>query len=181
MPLDSQGMANKRRLLPQWAIYPGIAAIAIVLFWRRLGFSGTFHQIASKNQVRGKDKYGSGAFGASRDGGSRTHNGIDFVVTPGETIYSPIDGKVIRYSSPYPDDSRYSGLHIQNEKYLVKMWYLLPNQVKPGQKVTRGQALGVAQKISTKYGAGMVDHVHVEVWPEGMGRAVDPGPLFGLG
>jgi murein DD-endopeptidase MepM/ murein hydrolase activator NlpD len=172
-------MANKRRLLPQWAIYPGIAAIAIVLFWRRLGFSGTW-RISSKNQIR-VDKLGDGHFGSSRSGGSRDHNGLDLVVTPGETIYSPIDGKVIRYSSPYPDDSRYSGLHIQNDKYLVKMWYLSPNQVKPGQEVTRGQALGVAQKISTKYGAGMIDHVHVEVWPGGTGPAVDPGPLFGVG
>ena len=168
-------MANKRRLFPEWAIYPGIAAIAIALFWRR----SAFHRIARKNQIR-VDSKGDGRFGSSRSGGSRDHNGIDLVVTPGETIYSPIEGKVIRYSSPYPDDSRYSGIHIQNEKYLVKMWYLSPNQVKPGQQVARGQAVGTAQKISTKYGAGMVDHVHVEVWPGGK-SPVDPGPLFGLG
>jgi murein DD-endopeptidase MepM/ murein hydrolase activator NlpD len=172
-------MANKRRLFPQWAIYSGIAAIAVVLFWRRLGFSGTW-RIASKNQIRGKDKYGSGAFGASRDGRSRDHNGIDLVVTPGETIYSPIAGKVVRYSDPY-GDGQYGGVVVQNEQYLVKLFYLLPNKVKPGQEVAKGQALGVAQKISTRYGAGMTEHVHVEVWPGGKGPAIDPGPLFGLG
>lgn len=171
-------MANKRRLFPQWAIYPGIAAIAIALFWRRLGFSGTW-RISSKNQIR-VDKLGDGHFGSSRSGGSRDHNGIDLVVTPGETIYSPIAGTVARYADPY-GDGRYSGVVVQNEQYLVKLFYMLPNQVKPGQQVARGQALGVAQKISTKYGAGMVDHVHVEVWPGGIGPAVDPGPLFGLG
>lgn len=167
-------MANKRRLFPEWAIYPGIAAIAIALFWRR----SAFHRIARKNQIR-VDSKGDGHFNASR--GDRAHNGLDLVVTPGETIYSPIAGKVVRYAAPYENDSRYSGVVVQNEQYLVKLFYLSPIQVKPGQQVARGQALGVAQKISTKYGAGMVDHVHVEVWPGGKAPAVDPGPLFGLG
>ncbi len=171
-------MANKRRFLPEWAIFPGIAVIGFFV-WRQFASAGSFHRVASSKKVRGKDKFGSGAFGASRDGGSRSHNGIDFVVTPGETIFSPITGTVVRYAAPYPDDSRYSGVVIQNEEYLVKIFYILPNQVKPGQKVSRGQAIGVAQKISTKYGAGMTEHVHVEVWPGGKAPA-NPGPLFGV-
>ena len=61
------------------------------------------------------------------------------------------------------------------------MWYLSPVLVKPGQQVVSGQTLGVAQKVSTKYGSGMLDHVHVEVWPHGTNKAIDPAPLFGLG
>lgn len=60
------------------------------------------------------------------------------------------------------------------------MWYLTPT-VKPGQEISRGQAIGKAQKISTKYGKGMIDHVHLEVWPGGQSPAIDPAPLFGLG
>lgn len=73
------------------------------------------------------------------------------------------------------------GVHIQNDEYLVKMFYLSPVLVKPEQQVRQGQAIGTAQKISTKYGSGMIDHVHVEVWLNGTNKAIDPAPLFGLG
>lgn len=189
-------MTNKKGLIPNWVILPGIAVVGFWLFQRfkkgqsinpvdwltPLGSNSNapFHRIGQQNKIR-SDGYGQGRFGASRDGGKRKHNGLDLVVTTGETIYSPIAGKVVRYSNPYPNDSRYTGLHIQNGEYLVKMWYLTPT-VKPGQEIDRGQAIGKAQKISTKYGAGMVDHVHIEVWvPNGSGKSVDPAPLFGLG
>lgn len=184
-------MAKNSRAIPTWAVYPGIALIAFVV-WRKfstgqrgsglldwLPGSQKFHSIGKQNKIR-SDGYGSGYFGASRDQGKRKHNGIDLVVTPGESILSPITGKILKYSYPYPGES-FSGVHIQNDEYLVKMWYLSPVLVKPGQQVTQGQAIGVAQKISTKYGSGMIDHVHVEVWPNGLGKAIDPAPLFGLG
>lgn len=87
----------------------------------------------------------------------------------------------MRYAYPYSDDPRYSGVHIQNDEYLVKMFYLSPVLAKPGQQVMQGQAIGTAQKISTKYGSGMIDHVHVEVWPNGTNKTIDSAPLFGLG
>lgn len=178
-------MAKNSRAIPTWAVYPGIALIAFVVWrkfsageWLKLPGRKKFHPIGKQNKIR-IDGYGDGRFGARRS--DHSHNGIDLVVTPGESILSPITGKVVRYSYPYADDSRFSGVHIQNDEYLVKMWYLSPVLVKPGQQVTQGQAIGTAQKISTKYGSGMIDHVHVEVWPNGLGRAIDPAPLFGLG
>lgn len=185
-------MATKNKLIPDWAILPGIAAVGLGIWqfssgkgsnplaWLTDGTTNTddtrFHRIVQYPKLR-DDKQGDGRFGSSR--GSRKHNGLDLVVTPGETIFSPIAGKVIRHTMPYDNDSRYSGLHIQDENYLIKIFYMLPS-VKPGQYVTRGQAIGTAQKISTKYGGGMIDHVHVEVWPGGVEPAVDPGPFFGV-
>ena len=180
-------MAKNSRAMPTWAIYPGIALIAFVVWrkfsageWLKLPGGKKFHSIGKQNKIR-SDGYGNGRFGASRDQGKRQHEGIDLVVTPGESILSPITGKIVRYAYPYPDDPRYSGVHIQNDEYLVKMFYLSPVLVKPGQQVTQGQAIGTAQKISTKYGSGMIDHVHVEVWLNGTNKAIDPAPLFGLG
>lgn len=183
-------MAKNSRAIPNWALYPGIALIAFVVWrkfsagqgtaeWLKLPGGKKFHAIGKQNKIR-NDGYGKGYFGASRDSGKRLHNGIDLVVTPGESILSPITGKILQYSYPYPGE-KYSGVHIQNDEYLVKMWYLSPVLVKPGQQVMQGQAIGTAQKISTKYGSGMIDHVHVEVWPNGVGRSIDPAPLFGLG
>ena len=179
-------MATKKRLIPNWAVLPGIAVIGLFI-WQKLKpgqkvnplswlTSNAFHHIGQQNKIR-IDSKGNGRFGSSR--GNHVHNGIDLVVTPDETIFSPISGKVVRYGVPYDNDSRYSGIHIQNDEYLVKIFYMLPS-VQPGQYVTRGQAIGTAQKISTKYGGGMIDHVHVEVWPGGRAPAVDPGPLFGV-
>lgn len=184
-------MAKYSQPIPTWALYPGIALIAFVVWhkfspgqgatkWLNLLSGKKFPPIGKQNKIR-IDGYGDGRFGASRDQGKRQHDGIDLVVTPGESISSPITGKIVRYAYPYPDDSRYSGVHIQNDEYLVKMFYLSPVLAKPGQQVTQGQAIGVAQKISTKYGSGMIDHVHVEVWPNGGNKAIDPAPLFGLG
>ena len=146
--------------------------------WLKLPGGKKFHSIGKQNKIR-NDGYGYGRFGARRSGHS--HNGIDLVVTPGESILSPITGKIVRYAYPYTDDSRYSGVHIQNDEYLVKMFYLSPVLAKPGQQVMQGQAIGTAQKISTKYGSGLIDHVHVEVWLNGTNKAIDPAPLFGLG
>ena len=35
-------------------------------------------------RIRGKDGYSSGHYGASRDGGTRSHDGVDVVTEPGE-------------------------------------------------------------------------------------------------
>lgn len=169
-------MATKSIYLPDWAILPGIAIIGLGL-WRLFakGSGSEFHPISQQNKIR-SDSKGGGHFGASR--GTRDHFGLDFVVTPGEAIFSPISGQVTRYSAPYDNDARYSGLVIQNDAYLIKLFYVAPS-VKPGTQVSRGQRIGVAQKISTKYGSAMIDHVHVEVWPGGKGP-VDPAPFFGV-
>ncbi len=114
-------MAKNSRAIPPWALYPGIALIAFVVWrkfsageWLKLPGSKRFHSIGKQNKIR-SDGYGDGRFGASRDQGKRQHEGIDLVVTPGESILSPITGKIVRYAYPYPDDSRYSGVHIQND------------------------------------------------------------------
>src|SRR5262245_1710115 len=60
--------------------------------------------------IRGSDNFGNGAYGASRDGGARAHQGVDLVARSGEAVFSPIPGTIIREAQPYPDDNRYRGL-----------------------------------------------------------------------
>jgi hypothetical protein len=50
--------------------------------------------IVLNQRSRTSDKYGSGQFGVSRDHHSRSHQGLDVVASPGELIFSPIDGTV---------------------------------------------------------------------------------------
>lgn len=132
-----------------------------------------FFKIVRNFVIRGNDSYGSGAFGASR--GGRNHAGIDVVALEGETIFSPIDGTFKRLAPPYLNDSRYSGMVINNSTYEIKIFYI-KNTIAVGKIVKAGQPIAVAQNISKKYGTGMINHVHIEVRKNG--KLIDPTNLF---
>ncbi len=128
------------------------------------------------------DSMGAGHFGASRDGGSRSHNGIDLLVAEGQPVASPIDGVFTRYARPYANDARYDGLLITGtgrySGYEVKLFYLNPLPALLGQTVAMGDTIGIAQAISRKYGSGMRDHIHLELRHEGV--LIDPQTVFQL-
>ena len=147
-----------------------------VLIYFLMGINKTFATPTKTNKRRGCESFGCGTFGASRSGGCRKHKGIDFVASPGESIFAPISGKVTRYAIPYSDDSRYKGIEIQNDSYTVKMFYLIP-AVAIGAIVTAGQKIGIAQNISAKYGASMTNHVHFEVYDKN-GTLLNPTNSF---
>ena len=132
-----------------------------------------FAKITKDNLDRGEDPLGDGSFGASR--GNRKHKGIDIVASPGETIFSPITGKVTRFPIPYADDSRYTGIEITNSTYRIMIFYMKAN-VSIGSTVIAGQSIGVAQNISAKHGSAMKNHVHYEVYKNGV--LIDPTNMF---
>lgn len=114
------------------------------------------------------DKWGQGHFGALR--GDKQHDGLDLVVTPGQPIFSMIDGSVEKYEQCYTGDVRWRGVQIANSLLRVELWYMEPrNTVAVGEWVTAGQMVGVAQDISTKYPPSkkiphpMTPHLHVRV------------------
>lgn len=152
--------------------YIGAAALIIILLMKS---NKAFASLTKPNQkLRGCDPLGCGSFGASR--GSRSHNGIDIVATPGQDIFSPINGKVTRVAYPYSDDLSYTGLEIVNDNYKVKMFYLSPTIV-IGKTVKAGEKIGIAQNISVKHGEAMVNHVHFEV-RNSANQLINPTDLF---
>jgi hypothetical protein len=115
-----------------------------------------------------KDEWGEGHFGAKR--GSKQHDGLDLIVTPGQPIFSMIDGTVEKYEQCYSSDPRWLGVQIANSMLRVELWYMNPkNTVAIGEFVTAGQMVGVAQDISEKYPPNekilthMIPHIHVRV------------------
>lgn len=153
-----------------------IGAVVATLLWIVAKVRKPFSQIVDFQRIRGEDSRGNGAFGESR--GDTTHQGVDIVVQPGQRIKSPITGKVVRYSDPY-GDGEYSGYHLSNDKYLVKLWYLAPT-LQEGQTITEGQIVGFAQNIAARY-PGITPHVHMEVWDKTkMNTVVDPTNLFNV-
>ncbi|MFZ7126998.1 MAG: hypothetical protein ACOWWM_12675 [Desulfobacterales bacterium] len=113
-------------------------------------------------RVRQKDKWGSGAYGARRDGGSRMHRGTDYICHPGQPVVCPIDqALVVREARPYAGGS-YSGVLLRAKRIEIKLFYLEPLLDLYGRTVRMGDVIGHAQDISRKY-PGIIPHVHLQI------------------
>ncbi|WP_461141249.1 M23 family metallopeptidase [Spirosoma pomorum] len=125
-----------------------------------------FEPILNPMIVR-KDKGGSGYFGTGRI--NRIHQGTDFVCEPGQPIYAPFSGTIIRESLPYADDTRWKGLLLRSDdgSYECKLFYCTLAEA-VGARVERNQLIAFAQGISAKYSTGVTDHIHVEVRRNGV-------------
>lgn len=126
------------------------------------------------------DAGGQGHFGAPR--GSRTHNGVDYQVKPGEPVYAPRRGIFKKTGYVYSRDTEFTIVDITDDDYTYRLMYVSPyHWLKPGMPVEEGQPVGYAQDVGTKEGRdglyrdqGITPHVHLEVRDKTW-RAIDPG------
>ncbi len=128
--------------------------------------------------MRGVDAYGSGAFGASRDGGSRAHRGIDLIATPGEPVRAPIAGVVTRIGAAYAGQDGLTFVEIVNPvtHYTARLLYVGPT-VEAGRAVAAGDVVGAAQDLAKRYPHGITNHVHVE-FDGRLGGRLDPAVVL---
>jgi murein DD-endopeptidase MepM/ murein hydrolase activator NlpD len=125
---------------------------------------------------RGHDAFGSGEFGASRDGGLRRHEGVDVASIPGQVVEAPIAGYVSKIGFAYPNSPlRFVEITNGHTGYKARVFYVGPS-VFPGERLSLGQTIGRASSLQGRY-AGITDHVHLEVMAPG-GRHVDPAGLI---
>ncbi|AXG72933.1 M23 family peptidase [Flavobacterium arcticum] len=153
-----------------------IGGIAITYLFMSTGKA--FAKIVNGQKIRGLDGWGSGAFGASRSGGSRKHSGVDVIAAPGQPVLAPFSGTIKRVAMPYADDFSYKGFVIENDTYEAKIFYALLT-VPVGSTVVAGAPVATAQNIAAKYGSTMNNHVHFEVRSKSTGALIDPTNLFG--
>ncbi len=132
--------------------------------------------------VRGQlrnDDMGRGAYGASRDEGTRKHKAVDLVTTPGEAVSSPIDGKIGKHGFVHGDNKRehyyvevegtgkHAGMSVRILYFEKKSRLAIGTPVKAGQS-----KLGLSDDVRLRYGNRMKPHVHVQVkWH---GKFIDP-------
>ena len=125
-------------------------------------------------QSRVVDVHGSGQYEALR--GNHTHRGLDIRVSNGQEIMAPFEGTITRIALPYASDANFKGLVLKGRgkwsDYTVKIFYA--NGLLSGN-VEKGQAIALAQDISTKY-AGITKHIHIEVKKNG--RFIDPFEIW---
>lgn len=130
--------------------------------------------------IRGADRYGAGAFGASRAGGARRHQGADFIAEPGAVVHAPISGVVERIGFAYRGDTRYRYVELtdRSEARSARVLYVGPT-VMLGAVVRAGDPIGRAQDLGARYRRGITNHVHVELQQAGM--FMDPAEIIPLG
>lgn len=127
---------------------------------------------------RGADAYGEGRFGARRDGGSRRHEGADFVAEAGQTVHAPISGYVTKIGYAYADDQNLRFVEITNPAlhHAARVFYIDPAVVE-GQAVAIGAPIGRTHSLQKKYPGGMTDHVHLEIINT-KGARIDPARIL---
>lgn len=124
--------------------------------------------------LRGSEPTGNGWYGAKR--GSRKHKGLDIKASAGESIYSPISGKIVRVGQVYTFTKRFKLIVIANDTYEVKIMYIDPVEFEKGMYVDYGTYIGKNQNISSYWGGKMINHIHFEVRKHGL--LTDPEPLL---
>lgn len=112
------------------------------------------------------DEAGDGRFGARRDGGTRSHLGLDFIADVGGLVFAPVDGVTGDAGICYRDDPSYSYVRIHTDWAEVRVLYVAPS-LPAGTWVEAGQVIGRAQNVAARYGPPMTNHVHLEVRPVG--------------
>lgn len=119
--------------------------------------------------TRGQDSWGSGKYGASRSGG-RTHAGTDYAVVPGQDIYAPFHGELVRVGFAY-NDGIYRLIELQGlgvwSEFACKIMYI-NNWGEIGQVYQAGDIVGTAQDIRDRYSDDMVAHIHFELYHLGV-------------
>jgi murein DD-endopeptidase MepM/ murein hydrolase activator NlpD len=131
--------------------------------------------------ARGADSYGSGDFGAPRNGSHPKHRGIDFGALAGSDLLSPVLGRVTKLGYPYADDLTFRYVEITDgDLNRHRFFYTLP-VVALGELIKPGDIIATVQNISGRYQSSskkpMVNHIHYEVIDD-HGVYVDPA-VFG--
>ena len=125
---------------------------------------------------RGQDDFGSGEFGASRDGGKRVHKGVDFAAPAGGRLRSKTEGKVTKLGTVYKNDPKYKYVEVTSDDGTRHRYFYVKGDLRVGAPVNAGDFIGTAQDISAKYSTPekeMKNHVHYEI-KDTDGARVDP-------
>ena len=125
-----------------------------------------FNPLTTTPIIRGDDE-GNGQFGASR--GTQIHQGVDFIAEAGQTIQSPITGKLI-VGPAYNNGSRPSLRKVKilgtgnYTGYSVSLLYVDGKLDLVEKIVEAGQNIGKMQDMASLYGPSMTNHLHFAMY-----------------
>ena len=159
------------------------------------------HSIYGDKMVIRKEASGHGPYGSSRDGGTRTHAGLD-ILTLGKdkSIKAAFSGTVVKTGYFYKAEFEpgFLGNHktqyvdVYDGNYTVRYAYVTPG-VKKGDVIKAGDDIGSKmrpwswdhnKKTGAEEDKGISDHVHIEVVPGKKWdpkKRIDPNEIFRIG
>ncbi len=111
-------------------------------------------------EQRGHDKFGSGAYGASR--GSRTHHGIDYACEVGTLIFPERKGTVTKIGYPYGNDLSFRYVQVTDDEGFNHRYFYLSPMVFISDYVVKEQPIGSVQNLDKRY-PGITTHCHYEI------------------
>jgi murein DD-endopeptidase MepM/ murein hydrolase activator NlpD len=127
---------------------------------------------------RGKFKVTSPYGWRTINGVRENHKGIDLVGIDDKTVYAPCDGVIGTSTRVYVGATAEWGNYIRLDsadgKYSIFMCHLKSRAVVKGQKVTKGQMLGVMGNTGKSTGP----HTHFEVRYKGTSTSINPSTVF---
>ncbi len=120
-------------------------------------------------KIRGQDDWGAGHYGASR--GSRRHNGVDVVNSPGDAVKSLTYGTVTKVGWCYgwkkhPDRKHLRYVQVTLDGNDCRYFYCKPTAAQ-GDKIKPGDELGIAHDLNAVFvderKRPMTQHYHLEI------------------
>lgn len=150
-------------------IYYFLLIIIIVYIFNSLILKRSIRGLTIPFKLRGVDKFGSGAFGAPRSHG-KSHKGLDIQSKNDSAIYAPFYLEFSRVANPYSGSS-YSGALYKSRNGYLKIFYMSP--IKSKKTFAKGDIIGYTQNIQGKYGTGMKNHIHVQMYNK-EGKIINP-------
>jgi murein DD-endopeptidase MepM/ murein hydrolase activator NlpD len=124
---------------------------------------------------RGKDSHGSGEYGASRAGGNRIHNGIDFLAMPGSRVHAIRAGTVTKLGYPYGDDLGFRYVQVTDADGNDWRYFYVKPSVVVGGVIEFDTPIGFVQDLDTRY-KGIPPHIHLEI-KDIIGKFINPMEL----
>jgi len=124
---------------------------------------------------RGADPTGYGWYGASR--GNRKHKGVDVLTQPKDSIKAPFSGVITKFGQVYSQTNKFKYIELKSDVYRIRLMYAKPiDSLKLNQRIFEGDEIGIAQDIAGYWKSGMLNHIHIELYKNGL--LTDPEPLI---
>ncbi len=156
-------------LLPILLLLPNFSSLSIRLFKLREPTFAVPLKLDSAIQIR-EDPYGSGFFGAPRNGGRR-HRGVDLVAPVGTPVVAAKSG-IAMIGRVHNGMGRYVEIH-HPDGSMTRYAHLKQLFIHDRQRVRRDKPIGTVGKSGNARRRSIQPHLHFEVWNE-HGVPVDP-------
>lgn len=169
---DSRRPAAIAIVVAATAIITAIAYNPASIFFFRIREPYFIYPVKGRIVIR-NDPLGDGDFGTKRNGG-RSHNGIDMLAQEGAPVCASKSG--IAFTGNVPTGYGKYVMIYHPDGMQTMYGHLSEHRVYSGQRVSRGEVIGLVGKTGNADNKYMKPHLHFEI--RSRGSAVDPRPLM---